>query len=275
MSAVLQLPPPTTGGVLSAAVVEALAARLDEAYMGATGIPKLTLEYPEMTVGDGYAVQWALHRRKLAQGHRFGGWKAGLTSRAKMVQMGVHQPSYGFLLDSFAVEDGGTVRHADHVHPRVEPEVAFITKRELTGPGCTLAAVLAATECVMPAIEIIDSRYVNFKFDLPSVVADNSSSSRFVLGSACHGIDDLDLRTLGVVFSRNGAPLAFGATAAVLGHPAASVAMLANLLGEREVAIPAGTLLMTGGITEAFAVSPGDEIRLEIQHLGDARVRFA
>lgn len=263
-----------SGLTLEDHVVAVLAARLDQAHTSAVGIPMLTLEHPGMTLADGYAVQWALQARKLERGERLAGWKVGLTSRAKMLQMGVHHPSYGFLLDSFAIEDGGVVRHAASIHPRVEPELAFVTCRELRGPGCTLAEVLAATEYVLPAIEVIDSRYVNFKFDLPSVVADNSSSSGFALGSVCRAIEDLDLRTLGVVLSLNGAPIGLGATAAVLGHPAASVAMLVDLLGERGLTLPAGSLVLTGGITEAHAVSPGDEVRLDIQQLGGVSIRF-
>ncbi len=134
--------------------------------------------------------------------------------------------------------------------------------------------MLAATDFVIPAIEVIDSRYRDFKFDLKSVVADNCSSSRFVVGGRMGNVADLDLRTTGIVLEKNGEPVAFGAGAAVLGHPAAAIAMLANMLGERGEEIPAGTLILSGGITEAVAVQPGDDVTLRVQDLGSVSVRF-
>ena len=134
--------------------------------------------------------------------------------------------------------------------------------------------MLAATDFVLPALEVIDSRYENFKFDFPSVVADNSSSSRFVLGGRCRPLEDLDLRTIGLVLEKNGAPMAFGAGAAVLGHPAAAVAMVVNLLARRGEGLPAGTLILTGGATEATPVVAGDHVQLRTQSLGSVSVRF-
>jgi 2-oxo-3-hexenedioate decarboxylase len=134
--------------------------------------------------------------------------------------------------------------------------------------------VLAATDFVMPAIEIIDSRYRDFKFDLKSVIADNCSASRFVVGGRIRPVEELDLRTLGIVMEINGKVVALGAGAAVLGHPAAAIAMLANLLGERGEEIPAGSLILSGAITEAVAVSAGDNVTVRVQELGSVNVRF-
>ncbi|MBN9696066.1 MAG: 4-oxalocrotonate decarboxylase, partial [Zoogloea sp.] len=173
-----------------------------------------------------------------------------------------------------SVADGGEIRHADLIHPKVEPEIVFVTKKALCGPGCHIGAVLAATDFVMPGIEVIDSRYKDFKFDLKSVIADNCSSTRFVLGGNAAPVAGLDLRTLGVVMEKNGEPVAIGAGAAVLGHPAAAIAELANHLGARGEEIPAGTTILSGGVTEAIAVAPGDHINLRIQQLGSVSVRF-
>ena len=200
--------------------------------------------------------------------------KAGVTSRAKMKQVGIDTPSYGFLADDFAVPDGGEVVTGELIHPRVEPEFAFVLKRDLEGPGCHVGAVLAATDFVMPALEIIDSRYENFKFDLASVIADNSSSARFVLGGRCRSVDELDLATTGLVMEKNGEPVAFGAGAAVLNHPAAAVALIANLLARRGEKLSAGDVVLTGGVTEAVPVKAGDHVRLRIQDLGSVSVRF-
>ena len=259
---------------LAPEIIARLAEHLETCELEARDTTKITDDHPTMDMEDAYSVQYAIRARKIARGGRIVGLKAGLTSRAKMKQMNVSEPSYGFLADYFAVEDGGEVDCAELIHPRVEPEIAFVTKAPLKGPGCHIGAVLAATDFVVPAIEIIDSRYRDFKFDLVSVVADNASSSRFVLGGRMTPIDDLDLRTLGIVLEKNGSPAAIAASAAVLGHPAASVAMLANLLARRGEEIPAGTLVLTGGATEAIAVSPGDSITLRVQSLGSVSVKF-
>ncbi|MGB0747662.1 MAG: 2-oxo-3-hexenedioate decarboxylase [Magnetospiraceae bacterium] len=251
-----------------------LCERVEGAQTGAYAIRKLTDEYPDMTLEDGYAVQTELRRRFLAQGHRLVGWKAGLTSKAKMAQMGVDVPSIGFLTDRMARPENSAVTVSDLVHPRVECEIAFVTKADLTGPGCTAELVLAATDYVLPAIEIIDSRFSGFKFDLESVIADNGSSARFVGGGRARYADDLDLRTLGVVLEKNGEIVALGAAAAVLGHPAEAVAMLVNILHDLGETLPAGSFVMSGGITEAIPVEPGDNVVARFQELGSVGIRF-
>jgi 2-oxo-3-hexenedioate decarboxylase len=259
---------------LDKATIAKLAEHLENCELQAKDTPKITDDYPDMDWADAYAIQDEIKRRKVARGARIVGLKAGLTSHAKMKQMGVETPVFGFLADYFAVPEGGEVKVSELIHPKVEPEIAFVTKAPLRGPGCHIAAVLAATDFVLPAIEIIDSRYRDFKFDLKSVVADNCSSSRFVLGGCISQVDKLDLRTLGVVLEKNGETVALGAGAAVLGHPAAAIAMLANMLGERGEEIPAGTLILSGGITEAVAVKAGDSVNLRLQSLGSVGVRF-
>lgn len=237
-------------------------------------MPKLTDQEPRLSMADAYEIQWALRNRRLAAGRRVSGLKMGLTSRSKMRQMGVETPIYGFLLDDFCVPADSQVPVSGLIHPRIEPEIALFTNRELRGPGCTIADALAAIDFAIPAIEVIDSRFADFKFDLPSVVADNASSARYVVGGTARRLDDLDLRTLGVVVEKNGDAVAFGAGAAVLGHPAASLAMLANLLAQREQHIPAGTFVMTGGLTEAIGVKAGDHLLARFQALGSVAIRF-
>ena len=251
-----------------------LCERIEGAQTRAYAIPKLTDEYPGMTIGDGYTVQLELRRRFLAAGHRQVGWKAGLTSKAKMIQMGVNVPSIGFLTDRMARPENSAIKTSDLVHPRVECEVAFVMKKTLKGPNCTRQEVLDATDYVLPAVEIIDSRFAGFKFDLESVVADNGSSARFVGGGRARYPADIDLRTLGVVMEKNGEIVALGASAAVLGHPAEAIAMLVNILGELGEALPAGSFVMSGGITEAIPVKPGDSIVARFQELGSVSMRF-
>jgi 2-oxo-3-hexenedioate decarboxylase len=159
---------------------------------------------------DAYAIQAAILARKLARGARVVGLKAGLTSHAKMKQMGVTDPVFGFLVDYFSVPDGGTVKTSELIHPKVEPEIAFVLKHALKGPGCHIGAVLAATDFVMPGIEVIDSRYRDFKFDLKSVVADNTSAARFVVGGQPLRPDAVDLRTVGLVLEKTASPWPWG-----------------------------------------------------------------
>ena len=251
-----------------------LCERVEGAQTRAYAIPKLTDEYPHMTIADGYAVQNELRKRFIAQGHKLVGWKAGLTSKAKMKQMGVDVPSIGFLTDRMARPENAAIKTTDLVHPRVECEVAFVMKQDLRGPNCTRQQVLAATDYVLPAVEIIDSRFSGFKFDLPSVIADNGSSARFVGGGRPRYVDDIDLRTLGAVLEKNGEIVALGASAAVLGHPAEAVAMLVNILAELGEYLPAGSFVMSGGITEAIAVKPGDNVVARFQDLGSVSMRF-
>jgi len=259
---------------LDAATIAALAEQLEICQLRARHTAKITDAHPGMTLADAYAVQDAILARKRDRGAHVVGWKAGLTSPGKMKQMGVSEPCFGFLVDEFVVSDGGDVPMADLIHPKVEPEICFVLKRALKGPGCHIGAVLAATDFLLPGIEVIDSRYRDFKFDLASVIADNTSAARFVVGGQAVAPDALDLRTLGVVLEKNGKPVAMGAGAAVLGHPAAAVAMLANNLGARGQELPAGALVLSGGVTEAVTVEAGDQIRLRIHGLGGVGLQF-
>ncbi len=251
-----------------------LAAHLESAELDARAVAKITDEHPAMDWEDAYAIQDEIRRRKEARGHRTAGLKAGLTSFAKMKQMGVDTPVFGFVSDYMARPDGGEIRAAELIHPKVEAEICVVTKAPLRGPGCHAGAVLAAVDFVVPAVEVIDSRYRDFRFDLKSVVADNTSAARFVVGSRMRAVDALDLRTLGVVLEKNGRIVAMAAGAAVLGHPLTAVAMLANHLGARGQEIPAGTFVMTGGVTEAIAVAAGDQVSARFQDLGTVSMRF-
>ncbi|MEW8384281.1 MAG: 2-oxo-3-hexenedioate decarboxylase [Candidatus Thiodiazotropha taylori] len=261
-------------GTLTQAQVAELAEYLENSELEAKDATKITDRFPDMDFDDAYDIQFEIRRRKEARGNKIIGLKVGLTSRAKMKQMGVETPVYGFLADYFDRPDGGEIETDQLIHPKVEAELAFVTKAPLKGPGCHIGNVLAATDFVIPAVEVIDSRYENFRFDLISVIADNASSSRFVLGGQMANPADVDMRTLGVVMEKNGEVVELGAGAAVLGHPAASVALLANMLGERGEEIPAGTLILTGGITAAVAMEKGDCLNVRYQGLGSVGMRF-
>lgn len=259
---------------LDKAVIEKLAKHCEDAEINTYDITKITDDYPDMTYEDAYDIQWTARAAKEARGTKIIGMKMGLTSQAKMQQMGVENPIYGYLADYFARGDGAEIEIDELIHPKVEAEIAFVLKNDLAGPGCHIGDVLAATDFVMPAVEIIDSRYKDFKFDLKSVIADNSSSSRYVTGGQSKNIKDVDLKTLGVVLQVNGKTVDVAAGAAILGHPATSIAMLANMLAERGEVLKAGTFILSGAITAAHTVNKGDNVTVMFQDLGTLTMKF-
>jgi 2-oxo-3-hexenedioate decarboxylase len=233
-------------------------------------IIKITTDlYPELSIDEAYLVQEELIRQKLEEGHKIIGPKMGITSEAKMKQMNVDDPIYGYVFDNMVVEEGDSISISDYIHPKVEPEIGFILERDLEGPGITSLDVLRATEYVFPAIEIIDSRYENFNFTLPDVIADNTSAAGAVFGTYLRKPEELELDVVGVTLSINGEIRSLGAGAAVLGHPAKSVARLANMLSKKGEKIKAGQPILTGGITSAVRLSPGDFVNVKYGGLGD------
>lgn len=253
---------------MSTTDIAALARTVDTAARDARAIPQLTAATP-FSLDDAYAIQRASIGLRVARGERRVGMKMGFTSRAKAVQMGVHDLIWGRLTDAMIIEDGGRLAFSRYVHPRVEPEIAFLLKTPLE--GCvTPAQALSAVEAIAPAMEIIDSRFENFKFSLVDVVADNSSSSGFVIGPWHR--PDIDFSNLGMVLSFDGRPVQIGSSAAILGHPLRSLvaaARMATAGGER---LEAGWIVMAGGATAAEALRPGLHVEAEVQHLG--RVAF-
>lgn len=247
--------------------VDAFAVRLDDAVLATTAIEKLTAT-TAFPLADGYRIQRAGIGLRALRGDGLVGMKMGLTSRAKMVQMGVEVPIYGHLTRSMILEDGGTVRRAHHIHPRVEPEVAYILGKDLEGPVTPAQALLAVEGCCC-ALELIDSRYQNFQFTLEDVVADNGSSSRFVLGNVIKP-RDFDCGNLGMVMEKNGVVAEIGSSAAIYDHPARSLAALATQLAAVGEKLHAGMIVMTGGATAAIALDVGDHVRVRVDGLGTA-----
>ena len=261
--------------MLDAAAIHAIADTVLHAQDSATTMAKITDAYPAMDIEDSYAVQDELLRRWEGRGRRLAGLKAGLTSKAKMEQMGVDEPSFGLLMQDSCYPEGASTPMAGLIHPRVEAEIAFVMKDELAGPDVEIAEVIAATDFIQPALEIIDSRFEKFKFDLVSVIADNGSSARFVLGGRPLRADSVDLSTIGIILEKNGAPVAMTSSAAVLGHPARAIQMLVAWLHGRGRTLPAGSIVLSGAATEAVAVASGDIMTARFQNLGSVSVGFA
>lgn len=238
-----------------------------QAELNKTDTAMVTAKYPDLTIGEAYDIQEMIVQMKLEEGQRIIGPKMGLTSQAKMKQMNVNEPIYGYIFDKMVVRDG-IIRLHDFIHPKVEAEIAFVLGKDVSGPGITGAQVLAATEYVVPALEVIDSRYTDFKFTLPDVIADNASSSGVVFGSTLKRPEHFELDLVGVTLRINGQIKDLGAGAAVVGHPANSVAMLANMLARKGLKLKAGQVILTGGITGAHLLSANDHVSATFDGMG-------
>lgn len=259
--------------MLDADTIEAIADIVDHAQSHRHTIDKITDAHPGMTIDDGYSVQDALLRRWEGRGRRLYGYKAGLTSRAKMIQMNVDVPSFGMLMRDTCDAEGGAISTGALIHPRVEAEIAFVTCKDLRGAYVSAGEIYAATDYVVPALEIIDSRFDKFKFDLPSVVADNASSARFVVGGRSRHPNEVDLEATGVVLEINGEAMAFASSGAVLGHPVHVMQMLVSWLDSRGRILPAGSIVLTGAVTEAFPIKAGDAVCARFQNMGSINIR--
>jgi 2-keto-4-pentenoate hydratase len=247
-----------------------------DAYASRTPVPPLTATYPEISVDDAYAIQRAQVAAWTSAGRRVKGHKVGLTSAAMQRQMNVNQPDFGVLLDSMFLPEGVTADSTRFLQPRAEPEIAFVLKSPLHGPGVTVAEAVAAVDFVLPALEIIDSRIADWKITLPDTIADNASSGGLVLGSRPARPESIDLALTGCLLHRNGRLIDTGAGGAVLGgSPVNALVWLANVLGERGVGLEAGHVILPGSITAAIPIAPGDTISATFDRIGTVSITFS
>src|SRR5205823_7310924 len=225
---------------LGPVTIEEAANSLYEAERTRRPVPPLTETYEGLSVDEAYRIQLTLIDRKLREGAQIVGHKIGLTAVAMQQLLGVDKPDFGHILNTMMVQDGSAVDRGELIYPRVEGEITFLLKEDLRGPGVTIARVLAATEYVMPSLEIVDSRVADWKIKLADTIADNASSCRMVVGGRCLPVEAVDLRLMGMILEKNGEIANTATGAAVLGHPAVAVAWLANKLAEFDVVMRAG-----------------------------------
>jgi 2-keto-4-pentenoate hydratase len=252
----------------------AVAAALLKAQQHRKPIDPITQTHPGLTVGDAYAVQLEQVRVRTGEGRRVQGHKVGLTSAAMRRQLNVDQPDFGHLLDDMFHLDGLPIDVDGFISPRAEPEIAFVLKRPLTGPGINVAQALSAVDYVLPAIEIIDSRIRDWKIGLVDTVADNASSGGVVLGSRPSRVDAVDLRLSGCMLTRRGAVVGTGAGGAVLGSPVTALVWLANTVGRYGVGLDAGHVILPGAVSAAVPVAAGDVVTATFHGLGSVSARF-
>lgn len=248
---------------------------LYEAMVKRHTVAPLTERHSDITIDDSYHISLRMLERRIQAGARIIGKKIGVTSKAVMNMLNVHQPDFGYLTDDMVYSSGAEMPISSRlIQPRAEGEIAFILKRDLTGPGVTNADVIRATECVLPCFEIVDSRIHDWKIKIQDTVADNASCGLFVLGDNAVDPRKVDLVTCGMVVEKNGAILSTGAGAAALGSPINCVAWLANTLGSFGIGLKAGEVILSGSLVPLEPVVAGDFMRVDIGGIGSASVRF-
>ncbi|RZU53685.1 2-keto-4-pentenoate hydratase [Krasilnikovia cinnamomea] len=248
-----------------------LADRLYVAERDRAPVPPLVLRHPDLSAADAYEIQLHNVRRR---GQAVVGHKVGLSSAAMQQMMGVDEPDYGHLLADMRLSETAPADAARYCFPRVEIEVAFLLGADLPGHGCTESDVLAATEALAPAIELIDSRIVDWRISLADTIADNASSAGFVVGAARVAPDKLDPRAIDAVLYRGDEPVAQGRSDAVLGNPATAVAWLARTVAGFGVRLRAGHLVLPGACARAVDVHPGETFRAVFTGLGEVGLSF-
>lgn len=250
---------------LSSTQIQALAQDLLAAGNNVLSIPALV---DELSVDDAYAVQDAFTVLQQASANRLIGYKMGLTNLAKMKLAGVSEPLKGQLFANMLLENGSALVLSELIQPRVEPEIAFVLRDELSGANLTAADVINATEYITTALEIVDSRYHDFKFSFCAGIADNICAARLVLGDERLRPEDFDLANIQVKLCLNQIQQAAGLSSVVLNNPINSVIALAKLLNQRGMKIAAGSVIITGAITDAVSLQNGDNVRAEFSQLG-------
>lgn len=262
---------------LDAHTIAALAASLMTAEERRTPIEVPSLEHPGMAAEDGYAIQRAIIAKKVARGERLVGKKVGLTSKANRDVFGVHEPVYGQLLARGVYLENTPVQTAQLIQPIIECEITFVMRRRLEGPGVTVPDVLRATEGIMPSLELGDSRMRNWigRATVADILADSCGTAGIIVGGELHSLHHFDLRYTGMVVEKNGEIIATGASGAVLGNPAQSVAWLANKLAEVELALEEGDMVLSGALTGAVQMAAGDILKATFgSGLGAVGVKF-
>lgn len=266
--------------MLDPALIHSLAAQLHAAEKSRTQLRHFSAAHPDMTIEDGYAIQRAWVALKLAEGRSIKGRKIGLTSRAMQLSSQITEPDYAPLLDDMFFEGGTDIPFKRFIAPRIEVELGFVLKKALRGPNVTLYDVLAATEYVTPALEIIDARIEQFDRETRAprkvfdTISDFAANAGVVPGGRPVRPDDVDLRWLGAMLYKNGVLEETGLAAGVLNHPAMGVAWLANKIAPYDEYLEAGDLILGGSFTRPVPAQRGDTFQADYGKLGQIAFRF-
>ncbi len=259
---------------LTQAEINSLGNQLHEAWENASQIPPITDITPDISIDEAYETQLVVIGKRVKAGETVVGKKIGLTAKVVMNMLGVDQPDFGHLMSGMEFKNSESLPIKKFCQPKGEGEIAFVLKKDLFGPGITYAQVIAATECVVPAFEIVDSRIKDWNIKIQDTVADNASAGAFVLGSPQKSLRGIDLATCGMVLKKNGEIIGTGAGAATLDHPVNAVVWLANMLGSLGMSLKAGEVILSGSLSIMFPIRHGDKLDMEIGGLGKTACRF-
>ena len=237
-------------------------------------IPRITARHPEASVDDAYALQGVWRERALAAGRTLVGRKIGLTSRAMQQATGIDEPDYGVMFADTVYAAGSDIPFDDFSNVRIEVELAFVMKRVLEGPDATLDDALAAIDCAVPALEVLNSHIELEGRTIVDTISDNAAYGAMVLGETRRRLDEIDLRWVSAVLSVNGEVEETGVAAGVLGHPARGVAWLANKLHQHGDRLEAGEIVLAGSFTRPVWVARGDEVSCVFREMGEVSCRF-
>lgn len=244
------------------AMIKDLAERFFIAETTKKPIPPVRADYPDLNFEDAYAVQLAVNEKKKALGWTIVGKKVGLTNRNVQKQRGLTEPDYGTIFDANMLQEGEPIKVSSlMVGPMVEVELAFILKKDLSGPGITLSQAYNAVEAVVPAYEIVERRCQPLSKTVPESICDNAACGKMMLGSKFSKVEGLDLRNIGVYIEQNGVLIDSACSATVLGNPLQSVAWLANKLSQFGTKLYAGEFVMTGSVTLMHPITAGSTFR--------------
>jgi 2-oxo-hept-3-ene-1,7-dioate hydratase len=260
--------------LLDEPIIRSIADELADAERDRTTVPLLTTRHPGMTIEDAYAVQNVWKERGLADGRKPAGHKIGLTSRAMQQATGITEPDYGFIFDDMIFETGSVIPFDAYSNVRIEVELAFVLARPLNGPDCSLFDVLDATAYVVPALEILSSRIELSGRTVVDTISDNAAMGGMVVGRTPVQPDAVDLRWVSALLYRNETIEESGVAAAVLNHPAAGVAWLANKLAHHGTGLEAGEIILAGSFTRPIWIERGDTVHADYGPLGAITCRF-
>jgi len=265
---------------LTSGQIDEIAAAHEQAKRTVTPIRRITLTHPGMTIDDAYACQQRWVELQLVGGRTVAGHKIGLTSRAMQQAVSIDEPDFGTLLDDMVVEPGSELHAASYLDPKLEVELAFVLERRLEGDAVTAADVLAATDFVVPAAELIDAR--SYRVDphdgvsrtVRDTIADNAANAGIVTGGGRVDARSLDLRWVGAIVARNGVVEETGLAAGVLGDPVLGIVWLARRLARYGVALEPALPILAGSFTRPVACRAGDEFELDFGPLGSFQLAF-
>lgn len=261
--------------------IEMAAEDLDRAERTRSQIGLLSLRHPDISMDDAYAIQAAWVKKKIASGRKAIGWKIGLTSRAMQYALNINIPDSGVLFDDMAFDDGAAIPADRFIQPRIEAEIAFVMKAPLRGPDVTVFDVLNATDYVTPALEILDTRIVRVDpgtkktRTIHDTISDNAANAGIVIGGRAQRPDQIDLRWMGSVVTRNAEVEETGLGAGVLNQPARGVAWLANRLSQYGEGIEAGQIVLAGSFIRPVEARHGDTIVADFGPHGSISLFFA